>query len=233
MKLISKRVGLLFILTLLIVMQVIPIYAVEDDIDTPTNIEEHQKNTADEYTLEGDKDNIETNLSNMFSRDMYKGDSVGAGIKLAQPFVYIIHVFSIFIIIVVSYLFIGVTGLDLAYIIVPPIRGLLMKRRENSGGHNRSTGGFGADFMCISDSCVAAVHGSGGTTGGTLGGTGGGIGNDRGVGSSLIRYVGDRTKEFVVFMLFVLFFLTGMIGRLTVMLFRLFTSLFEGLANFV
>lgn len=222
-----KRNLKMTILALILAMGILPVYA--DDVDTPStpSAESQRMQTDGVYNVEEDKKKTEDMLSRMFEHDLSDGRGIDAGVNMSKPFVYIIQVLSIFIVIVVAYLFVGVTTLDLAYIIVPPIRGLLMKRKESSGTQQGGSG-----FMCISDSCLAAVDGTGGPQDG-LGGMGrGNSSGDRGVGSCLVRYVTSRTKEFMVFILFVMLFLTGMLGRITIVIFRMFSGLFQGLANF-
>ena len=233
-----KRILSIFFMSLLIVFSSVPIYAGDVD-DTQTTEAPEDAGLIDgteEYSLDKDSEynkEITDQLTQLFSRDLYnnkKGLQVGIG--LAQPIIYVIYVFCIFIILVVSYFFMGVTMTDLAYILIPPLRGLLRRNTEKHGGPTSSSTGSLSSFGCISDSCVEAVHGSsnGSSSHGLYGG--GGSGSDRGVGSCLAKYVSSRTKEFLVFVLFVLFFLTGLMGRLFVMLFNLFASLIEAVFNF-
>ena len=162
-----------------------------------------------------DEDNAKGTLITMFGTDVWKGTNITAGVNMAKPAVKVIMTFAIAVVVIICFLFFFVTALDLAYITVPIVRPLLSKGKESMDTKS------GGKFVCISDSAVAAVEGKGS----------GGMEGDRGVGSALLKYISSRTVEFVAFVLFVIFFFTGILGDIVVMLFNLLYSIIDAVLN--
>ena len=237
-----KRILYVLMMCVAVLASSVTVYAADtntnQNLDVPSG--DNDKTITDGYNITDQNSDqnkaIKDKLTKMYTTELYNTEQgLAVGINMAKHFAQASYVFCVLITTVVSSWCIGVTVTDLAYIIVPPIRPLLMKRTQQNGTTNSSFGSA-ENFGCISDSCMEAVHGSTQGGGGGMGGYGGfgngSGGSDRGVGSALIKYVKLRTKEFIVFILFVLFFLLGLLGRLAVMLFNLFASFFNAIANF-
>jgi hypothetical protein len=166
------------------------------------------------------KDSGQNTLASIFSTDVWSGTNLQSGLAIAKPFVRVIMVIAVGVVCIISYMFFMTTALDLAYITVPMVRPLLMKGKEKS----EMGGGNGGGLKTISDAAVEAVNGRSG--GGGLGG-----GGDRGTGSCLVTYISSRTGEFVAFILFIMMFFTGVLGKIVVVLFNLLYSILEGIMS--
>lgn len=217
-------------LTLIFNIFVCTVYADPDDTglwkDSEAVVKDGNINTGDadaDSATNGGKmitDSAEAGklFTSMFGSEVWSSANLQAGIGFASPIVSLIMVLSIAITVIICYAFFGVTVLDLAYITVPPCRSLLMRGKEK---HDM---GASKGFCCISDAAVSAVNGDNG--GGGLGGSG-----DRGTGSCLAKYVSSRTVEFTIFVLFVILFFTGMIGKLVLVIYKLMLPIFGALLN--
>lgn len=176
--------------------------------------------------LEGSaQSDVETFIGNYFGSDIFSNANLGAGYQIATPFAGLILTLTLALVVILMYAFFGQTAIDLMYLTVPATRSFFNNRKEQSGGFGASSSSNKkGSFFQISDSAVEAV--GGGSSGGGLSGS-----SERGVGSSLLKYFSLRTAEMITFVLFIIFVFTGMIGKVIIVIFRLFMSLFEGFLN--
>lgn len=200
-------------------------FADESDSKSSVGVINEKLEKGPEKTNKVDSDKTDKFIDNYFGSDIFSDVNLSSGYQIATPFAGLILTLTLALVIVLMYAFFGQTAIDLLYLTVPATRGFFNDRKEKSGGFGATSGGKSkGGFFQISDSAMEAV--GGGSNGGGLGG-----GQERGVGSSLLKYFGLRTAEMITFVLFIIFVFTGMIGQIIKVIFHLFMSLFEGFLN--
>ncbi len=225
MKKLMKLFSIMLVMCLMFCATSTLTYATEP-IDAGGTAEEVEgDSTVLESTLVDDKSKTSNFITYLFTKDLYNNNrALSTGRGLAQPVVYILYIIIVFVFVVVAYAFCAVTTLDLAYIFIPPLRPLLLKSKKKKEGFG-GDGGNGGKLAVISDACLE-VCGQGG--GNKMGGSG-----DSATSGRILSYAKIRSKEFAVFICFALLILTGMLGRLVMIVFNLCASALQAILNLV
>lgn len=229
------RKGLIFIILAISMIggSMSPTYAnqtnsatgVPSGIDTPhekSTITKDDKSTKGNQLDGDDVKKIDDFLVNNFGNDIFSDMNLTAGYRIATPFVILAMTLTLALVIILMYMFFSQTALDLFYLMVTSSRGFFNAKAEKDGFGNKSEGGN--SIFSISDSAYDAVNG---------GGSGGVGGGDKTRKACLMKYISYRTKEFIVFTLFIPFIFGGLAVRISVVIFHLFLSLFNGLLGFI